>query len=335
MRPRKAVKHSLYIASAVLFTTTVASAQDSVSLVLNWMPEGDHAPVYFAKHASWYEEAGLDVSIDPGQGSGMSSQNVGAGSYDLGIAELGTAFVAKGQGADLKAVMALYANSPFTLYWKRSSGIEGPADFEGRTIGNPPADAARVLWPAFAQAVGLAEDAVEFVNVSAAAKLQTLMVDRVDIISDFYYGHDIKVRELGDDLGYLRWSEVGLNPYGNAFIVNGSYLEENPDVVARFVEVTQRAYAACVEEPDPCIDALQEGASGIDAEVAMNQWERTKELMADDFTTTKGLGYFDAGRMQETYALVESYLGIEHAFDPQDAYSNDYLNTDILMKAPK
>ncbi|HLS67850.1 MAG TPA: ABC transporter substrate-binding protein [Kiloniellales bacterium] len=321
------------LASTILLIPAAAIAQDRVSLVLNWMPEGDHAPVYFAEHAGWYEEAGLDVSIDPGQGSGMSSQNVGAGSYDIGIAELGTAFVAKGQGADLKAVMALYANSPFTLYWKRSSGIEGPGDFAGRTIGNPPADAARVLWPAFAQAVGLAEDAVEFVNVSAAAKLQTLMVGRVDIISDFYYGHDIKVRELGDDLGYLRWSEIGLNPYGNAFIVNGSYLEANPDAVARFVEVTQRAFAACVEEPKPCIDALQKAASGIDAEVAMNQWERTKELMSDEFTTTKGLGYFDAGRMEETYALVESYLGIEHAFDPQEAYSNEYLDPNVVMIA--
>src|SRR5690606_17822774 len=144
MRPRKAVKHSLYIASAVLFTTTVASAQDSVSLVLNWMPEGDHAPVYFAKHASWYEEAGLDVSIDPGQGSGMSSQIVGAGYYGPSIAESGTPSVAEGRAADRKAVLALYANSPFILEWKRSSGIEGPADFEGRTIGKPPADAARV-----------------------------------------------------------------------------------------------------------------------------------------------------------------------------------------------
>lgn len=323
------------LAGAILLTPVIASAQDSVSLVLNWMPEGDHAPVYFAKQAGWYDEAGLDVSIEPGQGSGMSSQNVGVGSYELGIAELGTAFVAKGQGADLKAVMALYANSPFTLYWKRSSGIEGPEDFEGRTVGNPPADAARVLWPAFAQAVGLSEDGVEFVNVSAAAKLPTLMADRIDIISDFYYGHDIKVRELGDDLGYVRWSDIGLNPYGNAFIVNGSYLSENPDVVARFVKVTQRAYAACVEEPGPCIDALVSNASGIDPEVAMNQWERTKELMADEFTTTNGLGYFDAGRMDETYELVDRYLGIDQAFAAQDAYTNEYLDTNVLMAAPR
>ena len=82
-------------ASAVVLVPALATAQDDISLVLNWMPEGDHAPVYFAQHAGWYKEAGLDVSIAPGQGSGMSSQNVGAGSYEMGIAELGTAFVAK------------------------------------------------------------------------------------------------------------------------------------------------------------------------------------------------------------------------------------------------
>jgi NitT/TauT family transport system substrate-binding protein len=310
----------------------ISSAQaEPVDLVLNWVAEGDHAPLYYAVDQGWYEDAGIDLTIEPGKGSAMAAQRVGAGAEPIGIAELGTAFTAIGQGADLVAVMALYANSPFTLYWDTSSGIAGPEDFVGRTLGNPPGDAARVMWPAFAQATGLPEGAVTFVNVAPAAKLSTLLAGQVDIISDFYYGHDIKVRELGDDLGFIRWSEVGINPYGNAFIVNRDYLEANPELVGAFVEVTQRAYAACLENAEPCIDALSREASGIDPAVAMDQWNRTKELMADETTTTVGLGHFDAERIAATYELVETYLDLQQSFDPQAAFTNEYLSEDVKM----
>ena len=36
--------------------------------------------------------------------------------------------------------------------------------------------------------------------------------------------------------------------------------------------------------------------------------------MADEFTTTKGLGWIDAGRMQKDYELVQTYLGMEKPF---------------------
>lgn len=319
------------VGAACALSIGSAAANEPVALVLNWNAGGDHAPIFYALQEGWYAEAGIDLDVESGSGSGMSSQRVGSGANDIGIAELGTAFVARSQGADLTAVMSIYANAPFVLYWKKSSGIEGPDDFAGRTLGNPPGDAARVMWPAFANAVGLEPDAVEFVNISAAAKVPTLAADRVDIISDFYNGHDIKLREFGDDLGYLLWSEYGVNPYGNSFIVNDDFLADHEEVVAAFVAVTQRAYAACVEDETPCIDALMAGASGLEREAMENQWRRVKELMDDDFTTTVALGYLDAERVQETYDLVETYFEVDEPFDPQEAFTSRFLSRDILM----
>lgn len=317
--------------AALALGTAPALANEPVSLVLNWNPGGDHSPIFYALEQGWYAEAGIDLDVESGSGSGMSSQRVGTGANDIGIAELGTAFVTRSQGADLTAVMSIYANAPFVLYWKKSSGIEGPEDFAGRTLGNPPGDAARVMWPAFADAVGLEPDAVDFVNLSAAAKVPTLAADRVDIISDFYNGHDIKLREFGDDLGYLLWADYGVNPYGNSFIVNDDFLAGNEELVADFVEVTQRAYAACVEDEAPCIDALLAHASGLERQAMEDQWRRVKELMADEHTTSVALGYLDADRVQETYDLVETYFEVDEPFDPQQAFTSEYLSRDILM----
>jgi len=318
---------------AAVALTAAPAAAERINLILNWTPGADHAPLYFALDAGWYAEAGLTLTIDTGRGSAMSAQSVGVGAHQIGISEMGTAFVMKSQGADLVAVMALYANSPFTFYWLRSTGIESPADFPGRSIGNPPADAARVMWPAFAAAVGIPVDSVEFVNVAPQAKIPTMAAGQIDITSDFWNGHDAKVNEFGDDLGHVRWSELGINPYGNSFIVNGEFLAANPDAVATFVAVTQRAYAACVEDPAPCIDALLANASGLERGQMEDQWGRVMELMADEFTTTVALGYLDADQIAATYALVETYFELERPFDPATGFTSEFLDRSILMTA--
>lgn len=318
---------------AMLSLSATASFAEEASLILNWTPGADHAPIYYALDQGWYADAGIDLTVNSGKGSGLAAQTVGTGASEFGIAELGTAFVAKSKGADLTAIMVLYANSPLTLYWKKSSGMKGPKDFAGHTLGNPPGDAARVLWPAFAKAVGLEDGTVSFVNLAPPAKNPSLAADRVDIISEFYNGHDAKLAAFGDDLAFLRWSEVGINPYGNSFIVNTSYMKENPEVVANFATVTQRAFHACVENPDPCIKSLMDVASGLD-KVAMNdQWTRVKELMADETTTSEGLGFFGSDRIQLTYDLIETYFGVEKPFDPATSYTNEYLDKSIKMTA--
>src|SRR3546814_12003823 len=87
---------------------------------------------------------------------------------------MATALVGKSKGADIVAVMAVYANSPQGFYWLKSSGIKGPADFPGKKLGNPPGDASRVMWPAFAKLVGIPADSVTSVTIAPPAKLASL-----------------------------------------------------------------------------------------------------------------------------------------------------------------
>src|SRR6202012_5168732 len=198
-----------------------AGAAESVNLILNWTPTADHSPFYYAKAQGWYEKAGIDLPIEVGKGSGVSALKVGSGGSPFGISDLATMLVARSKGADDVALMSIYANTGKTFYWLKTTGVKGPKDFAGRKIGNPPGDASRVMWPAFAKAVGLPEEAVSFVNVGPTAKSAALKSHAVGVISDFYNSHDIKLREFGGDLGSLNWKDIGLNSYGNSIIVNG------------------------------------------------------------------------------------------------------------------
>jgi NitT/TauT family transport system substrate-binding protein len=325
----------IVLALGVFVFTCAAQAAERVNLLLNWTPTADHSPFYYAKAQGLYEKAGIDLTIEVGKGSGVSSQRVGSGGAAFGIADLPTALVARSKGADVVAVMSIYANTGQTFYWLKSYGVNGPKDFAGHKIGNPPGDASRVMWPAFAKAASIDPNAVSFVNISPQAKLPSLKSHAVDIISDFYNEHDLKVQAFGDDLGFLRWPDIGLNPYGNSLVVNGAFLEKNPKLVEEFVKISQKAFAVCVTNVDPCLGALLQATSGLEKQTQIHQWERIKSMMADKFTTTKALGWIDAGRMQSDSDLVQTYLGMEKPFDVKTAFTTRFLDESVKMDSGK
>ncbi|MDE0726953.1 MAG: ABC transporter substrate-binding protein [Alphaproteobacteria bacterium] len=314
---------------AAALTAGSAQAAKKVSFILNWVAGGDHAPVYWAKAQGWYMDAGIDLNIEQGKGSTLSSQRVGIGKNQLGIADLGTALVHKGKGADLVAVFNIYANSPYGFYWKKSSGIKTILDFAGKKIGNPPWDAARQMWPAFAKASGMAPDSVTWVNIKPNAKIAALKSDSIAVTTSFYNIHFVFQKVFGDDMGFVAGKDIGVNPYGNSVIANGKYLKENPGVVRNFVKVTQKAYAACVKNADPCIDALLAANSGLKRGSSLANWALVKELMDAKSSREGAIGYFDPARMDADYKLIEAYFKLKAPFDIKKTYNNDFLDMSV------
>lgn len=322
----------LSVAAAGLLSAAPAQAED-VSFILNWVAGGDHAPIFWAQSQGWYGKEGINLTVEPGKGSTMSSQRVGLGQNDMGIADLGTALVNVGKGANLVAVFNIYANSPYGFYWKKSSGISSVQDFAGKTIGNPPWDAARQMWPAFAKAVGMDPGSVSWVNVQPNAKIAALKSDSIDITTSFYNIHFIFEDVFGDDLGFVSGKEIGVNPYGNSVVVNGEFLAKHPDTVAAFVKVTQKAYQACVKEPQPCVDALVAANTGLKPETEMKNWKLVVELMDHPISREKGLGYLDPGRMANDYKLIETYFELGEPFDISKHFTNEYIDGSVKMPA--
>lgn len=308
-----------------------AAAQTRVEFILNWVPGGDHAPYYYAKAQGWYAKEGIDLVIEPGKGSMLAVQKVGAGANAVGLADMGNVLLGKGKGADSVGVYNVYANSPQGLYWLKSSGIKGIKDFPGKKIGNPAADGARPMWPALAKANGIDPKSITWVNVDANAKLSGLKSRAIDITTSFYNIHHIFQRELGDDMGFVAWRDVGLNPYGNSVIVNAAWLAKNRPLVDKLVKVTQRAFAGCVKEPRPCVQALVDANGALKFDNEMTNWELVTVLMSDKFSREVALGIHDDGRMKADYELVRDFVGLDKPFDVKTAYTNEFLDRSIKM----
>jgi NitT/TauT family transport system substrate-binding protein len=308
-----------------------ALAQQKIDFILNWVPGGDHAPYYYAKKMGWYKDAGIDLNLEPGKGSAVAVQKVAAGANPIGLADMANALTLRGKGADTVGVFNVYANSPQGLFWLKSSGIKSVKDLAGKKIGNPAGDGARTIWPALAKANNMDANAVTWVNIDANSKLAALKAKSIDATTSFYNIHHIFQKELGDDMGFVAWKDAGLNTYGNTVIVNGDYLKKNKPLVAAFVKVTQKAFAACVANANPCVQALVEANGALQFDNELQNWRLVEVLMSDKFSKTVALGYLDDGRMAADYDLVKTYIGLETPYDVKTAYTNEFLDRSIKM----
>ncbi|HXQ88699.1 MAG TPA: ABC transporter substrate-binding protein, partial [Solirubrobacterales bacterium] len=110
------------------------SEREGLSLTLDFYPNPDHAGIYMAQKLGYFEEAGLDVTIDAPSDPAAPMKLVAAGRTDLAISYEPEVALARDQGLDVVAVAAL-VNRPLTsMIWLQKSGIKGVADLKGKTI---------------------------------------------------------------------------------------------------------------------------------------------------------------------------------------------------------
>lgn len=316
-------KMLLALGAAVL--SSAANAQNKLNFVLNWLPGADHAPIFYAQKMGWYREGGVDLNIENGKGSGFAAQKVASGDSHAGIIDMMTAYDVRGKGAEMKAVMAIYANSPYGLYWKKGRGINSPKDFVGKKIGTPPGDAARTVWSAMAKVFDIPADSVRWVNVAPEGKVAALQSNAIDITSHFYSVHYVYERTFGAEMGFVALRDMGFNPYSNAIFVNPKAAREQSELIRRFIGVTQRAYVTCLNTPAPCLQALSEAASQNPDDV-LASWNNTRALLVDENSRKVAFGYFDPNRMSADYRLAKSSYTEMKDFPLSDFFTNEFLD---------
>src|SRR5262249_47497141 len=87
---------------AALFTMALAGpafAADKVTLMLNWYVYGEHAPFYYGKEKGYFSDAGIELEIQEGRGSGTVAQVVAAKTVQFGYIDIPTMMRAAVKGA--------------------------------------------------------------------------------------------------------------------------------------------------------------------------------------------------------------------------------------------
>jgi NitT/TauT family transport system substrate-binding protein len=143
--------------AAIALTGLAAQAQVTpIKFQLDWRFEGPSSLFLLPVAKGYFKEAGVDVTVDAGNGSGGAVTRVASGTYDMGFADLAALmeFHANNPDAPNKpvAVMMVYNNTPASVMALKKSGIKTPADLSGKKLGAPVFDAGRRAFPIFAKA---------------------------------------------------------------------------------------------------------------------------------------------------------------------------------------
>ena len=142
------------LVAAGFFLSAGAWAQTPVKFSLDWRFEGPNAGFTNALDKGFYKAEGLDVTIDPGNGSVDGINRVASGSYNLAMADMNSLIRYRDNPANpqIKAVFMLMNAPAFAVTTLKKNGISKPKDLEGRLVGAPAADGAFANWAAFIKA---------------------------------------------------------------------------------------------------------------------------------------------------------------------------------------
>ena len=320
------------IAAALALWSTGAQAQTKVKFALDWQVQGPQAPFITAKAIGAFAAQGLDVTIDRGTGSQKTIKQVVTGTYDIGYGDINSMieYNAKNPQQPLIAVGIVLNSPPFALLSLKRHGIQQPKDLKGASIGAPAGDAPRRLWPIFARNVGVPADSVTWTNMAPPLREPALVKGDVKAISGFYFTGFLNLTEnlkIPDaDVVAFKYSDYGVDLYGNAVVVRVDWLKANEQTVRRFMAALNTGFKATLKDPKASIAHVKA------AEPLSNEATELKRLqlaisanMVNDEVRRNGLLAIDPARMQRAIDQVVVAFELETKPTVAQVFTGAYL----------
>jgi NitT/TauT family transport system substrate-binding protein len=198
MRPRASSRRSFLRRSAATaglaalastgFRRARAAGLRPVNMRLDWLYQGPNAGFMVAQRKGFYKDAGLDVDVGTGKGSGSTAQLVATKATQFGFSDGFSVGYAISKGASIRMVGAVYRRNPTAIVVLADSGITKAKDLEGKTLAIPTGGAGFQQWPAFAKGCGVDTSNIKVVNTDPAGTPPALITGKVDGIGGFAQG---------------------------------------------------------------------------------------------------------------------------------------------------
>jgi len=283
-------------------------------------------PVFVADEMGYFADEGLEVDIQPTDGSSLVVQQVAAGRAEGGLA--GTAAVLNGmeEGLDFKDVMRWMWTQTFPLITWADSGVTSIEDLDGKVIGISDAAGGDVpALEAYLRSVGL-EPRVDVDLLPVGENVPTIMqaFESGEIAAySSSWNRNISFRSAGFEIVDLTPESFQQLPAEDV-VVPASLAAENPELVAGLCRAIAKGMLVGLEYPETALAIMQKVSpeEHDDTAYAWLYMEGAQETVRPPMRDGKyWFGEFDFDQWQ-TFADLSG----EVEFTLSDYLTNDFVD---------
>lgn len=174
-----------------------------------------------------------------------------AGEVDLAI--LGTLPIVSANANGNKVIAlasANYSEDGFGLYVTADSGITSLTDLKGKTIAAPFGTNEHQMLLGLLKNAGLTVEDVNLANMKAADSITAFQSGDID--GSIFKGQQLLAAKESGGTEIANNSETGL--IVNSLVGRADFIEQYPDITARFIKVVQRAKEYIDENPEEAVE---------------------------------------------------------------------------------
>ena len=293
----------------------------TIRLPVGYIPDIQFAPLYVAIDKGYYQQAGLNVSLDYNMETD-SVALVGANQIPFAIVSGEQVLLGRAQGLPVDYVMAWYKQYPVGVVSLAKENITKLADLKGKKIGIPGLYGASYIgFRAMLDAGGLQQNDVTLDSIGFN-QVAALVAGQEQAAVVYVTNEPIQLKAKGYDVNLLRLSDY-MQLVSNGMITNQKTLKDNPDLVKRMIAATLQGITYSAAHPD---EAFQ-----ISKKYVENLAKTDPTVQQQVLATTISLwqleqpGYSDPQAWQNMQDVLLKMGQLKKALDLSQAFSNAYL----------
>src|SRR3954469_5883856 len=312
--------------AALLATGGSAAAQEKFTFALNWFAVGDHAAYWVALEKGYYKDKGLDVTLENSKGSGDSIAKVDTGRADAGLADAAVVIASNARGTTVKTVGMVFDKTPLNIFSLKSNPLAKPKDLEGKTLGAPPGDSQRQMFPAFAKVNGIDASKVSWVNIEPSAKIAAVAEKRMDGVGDYSTGLPLYEKAAGKgNVVMMPWADFGFDMYSMSIMASDKTMKEKPKQLKAFLEASYMGWRDVMADPAGSMAIMKKRVPEVDVETMTPNMMIGLGLMKPDRYAKNGIGWINEKKMCDSVDLVNTYMGLPKKVECKDVFTGEFL----------
>lgn len=299
-----------------------AAASTRLRLQLGWLAGVNQAGEVVAQRLGFYEQEGLQLTMQPGGPHVDGVAVVASGHMPLGqVSSSPTLMLAASQGLPVRCFAVGAQRHPYTYFSLRRNPVRQPADLVGKRVGVQPTGFG--LLRALLAQHHIPEKDVRVVPLGS--EVTPLLTGQVDVVTG-WLTNGAALKLLGRDRIDMTLWDAGVRLYALPYYANVQLLRSAPQVLAAFVRATSRGWIHARAHPEQALDLLVEAYPTLDRDEEHGSLAAMLGYAFADAAATRGWGTMDPAMWQQQIALYEQ-LGLFTAPPPR---LEDVMTMDIL-----